>query len=243
MGPRATEYFVGELLGAIEADHRPTCDQDYPDVDARFACSMPDRSANLADDRLRGMLENGVRALVRGGCSHVVIPCVTAHAVLGARMAALENVLDVCAHAMRVCGGLQGKVAVICTDGTARGKPFGDSAGLVYVDGESGDAVMRAIYDELKGRGDWRAAHRTLSRIFTELREAGAERVLAGCSEVEMCFARCAPPPRELVMPLREAAWALSAAFGAWKAAAGRGADGPGSDLRTDGVAISASVS
>ena len=88
MGPQATHYFTDELLTAIEARHRPRRDQDYPSIFVRYACHIPDRTSALLTDRgpLVRAIAREAEILVELGCPKILMPCITAHALLDSEL-------------------------------------------------------------------------------------------------------------------------------------------------------------
>lgn len=77
MGPAASAEFYVRLTSQTPA----TCDQDHLQVVVWSDPTVPDRSTSLllGDDRPWPKLREGILGLKNAGCSHIVIPCNTAH--------------------------------------------------------------------------------------------------------------------------------------------------------------------
>jgi aspartate racemase len=77
MGPAASAEFYSRLTSQTPA----TCDQEHLQVIIWSDPTVPDRSTSLllGDDRPWFKLEAGIIGLKTAGCSHIVIPCNTAH--------------------------------------------------------------------------------------------------------------------------------------------------------------------
>lgn len=215
MGPRATHYFVGELLNAVERSARPSRDQDYPDLHVHYACSNPDRThAVLEDDpaRLRQILLGQLRSLVDNGCETIVVPCVSAHVVLDPIPDDLP-VLDLRRAIFEHLAGTapSGSVGLLGTRATNMSFRRGASAvapGMTVrlLQDDDEDVLMSVIYGELKGGAITQSTVDRLVSLCEVLRDAGATHVIAGCTEIEMCLAASRRCPRYVVFPLRVAA-------------------------------------
>lgn len=227
MGPRATHHFLGELLTAIEAESSPESDQDYPDVLVSYRCSMPDRTAALttgAASELAQRLREGVGKLHADGCQIIVVPCMTAHALLDAVREDYPSLLDV----PRLTGqNLVGKkVGVLSTRGSRLSgvtEFFGAGEPVITLEEQQEERLMNLIYSGLK------AASTSSSRPSDEivelgksLQDIGADVVVAGCTELEMALARNGAIPPGYILPLRQTARTIAKT---WCAEAG-GDDG-----------------
>jgi aspartate racemase len=219
MGPRATHYFVGELLTAIERAMSPKRDQDYPDMRIEYACSNPDRSEALVDGdaaHLRRLLLQQLQQLRDRGCTTLLIPCLSAHAVLDPIPADLP-LIDVrrATFDYLAAPARESKtVALLGTRATNASIRHGTSRVVppmhVHVlEGEAEDRLMSLIYHDLK-RGSGRESTVDMLIAFCErFRQSGATHVIAGCTEIEMCLAATHRCPPYVVFPLRLAAQQL----------------------------------
>jgi aspartate racemase len=208
MGPRATHYFVGEFLRAFEDLHKPRSDQGYPDFIVLYACSTVDRTAAIEDDpsALHELLETDIRFLCENGCDQIVLPCVSAHAVLGDLLSRYP-VVDVREVVTRhVAANRPGAVVgVLATRGSRKAGQLNQFAGgnpVVTLTPDRETRLMDVIYNDVKDAGGNASelADRLLEFAAT-LRREGADVVVAGCTEVEMVLAPGAPP--EVLLPLR----------------------------------------
>jgi aspartate racemase len=223
MGPRATHYFVEELLDACERLVRPACDQDYPDMHVHFACSNPDRTAAMVGGDAAGVrrtLLREVQQLVARGCDPIVVPCLSAHAVLDPvpESIPLLDLRRVTFEYLATRIGGSCSVGVLGTRGTSlsirRGalRPFSKMAVQVLSDSDE-ERLMSLIYRDVKTGAVSEATIDGLLRLCGRLRRAGATVVVAGCTEVEMCLASSRRTPPYVVFPLRLTARRLMAAY------------------------------
>ena len=212
MGPQATHYFTDELLTAIETRHRPRRDQDYPSIFVRYACHVPDRTSALLTDRgpLARAIAREAEILVELGCSQILMPCITAHALLDSELSGFPF-LDVRKIVATHIGNVFAKatVGILATRGArisgaaARLLPVTHTA--MFLQDRDEEKLMRFIYGEAKtwGRG---TDVSTLTDLANQLRQGGSDLIVAGCTEVEMCLARHATENDGFVFPLRTAA-------------------------------------
>jgi aspartate racemase len=215
MGPRATHYFVGEMLSACERALRPACDQDYPDILVHYACSNPDRTQALFDGDpadLRQILMDQLQHLAGRGCETIVVPCFSAHAVLDPIPERLP-VLDLrrtTFDSLREAGN-PGTVGLLGTRATNRAIRGGAWRGLArtavrVLQDRDEERLMSLIYGTLKTAVVSDATVDGLLSLGEVLRRAGATHVIAGCTEIEMCLAASGRCPPYVVCPLRVAA-------------------------------------
>jgi aspartate racemase len=209
MGPQATHYFVGELLNAVELQHRPRRDQDYPNIIVRYSCSLPDRTTALETDLepFAKVLTQEVESLLELGCPQIVVPCITAHAVIETRMSKwpVVNIPRVVAgHLQREKP--QARVGVLATRGAHLAgvtDKFSDNGqGVVTLEPSEEAELMSFIYQKLK---TWQGQKHFAGILeFVDLlRRRGCDVVVAGCTELEMCCVRCGTDRPDLIFPLR----------------------------------------
>lgn len=216
MGPRATHYFTGELLSAIERTTHPAKDQDYPHFVVDYACHVPDRTASLHDDRdgLVRAIKSEAAMLSGLGCELLVMPCMTAHAVLDSPEFRALPFLDL---RRLVANHLRSRppctsVGVLATRGarlagTTRAMVPAERDAIHLSASEEQD-LMSFIYEAAK---TWTQGQ-TITPVkvaIDRLRGRGCDMIVAGCTELEMCLARSAEPPPGVVFPLRLAAEAI----------------------------------
>ena len=212
MGPQATHYLTDELLTAIEARHRPQRDQDYPSMIVRYACHIPDRTAALLTDRgpLVKAIVREAQVLVELGCQQILMPCITAHALLESELAGFpfidirkvvaNHVANSWAHATV---GIMATRGARVSGAVARLLPATHKP--VLLEDRDEEKLMQFIYTEAKtcGRGRDISA---LTDLAKRLQQQGCQVIIAGCTEVEMCLARHATEEDGFVFPLRTVA-------------------------------------
>lgn len=221
MGPRATHYFTEELLSAIESQHHPKKDQDYPTFYVSYACHVPDRTSILTSNcqHLLDAVSREAQFLVETGCSKILMPCISAHALLDSGLSQFPF-LDVrkvtAAHvANRFPKAILG---VLATRGArlsgAIRKLLPSAQHSEFLNDQEEEMLMSFIYQNAKTwiRGKDISA---VKGLVGKLRQRGCDLIIAGCTEVEFCLARYAPQEHDLIFPLR-----ITAQFYAttWKA-------------------------
>jgi aspartate racemase len=212
MGPQATHYFTDELLTAIEARHRPRRDQDYPNIFVRYACHIPDRTSALLTDRgpLVRAITREAEILIELGCPTLLMTCITAHALLDAELAGFPflDVRKVVATHLANCFP-NATVGILATRGArisgAAAKMVPATHKAVSLEVPDEETLMNFIYREAKTWGGGKDIS-PLKDLAAKLRQRGADVIIAGCTELEMCLARYATEQEDFVFPLRTAA-------------------------------------
>jgi aspartate racemase len=218
MGPQATHYFTDELLTAIEARHRPRRDQDYPSIFVRYACHLPDRTSALLTDR-----EPLVRAIVREaeilvelGCSQILMPCITAHALLDSELSGFPFIDVRKVVATHIASSFaRATVGILATRGarlSGVNKLLPNAQKAVLLEDREEEKLMHFIYGEAKTAGGGKDIS-TLRDLANRLRQRGGDVIIAGCTEVEMCLARDVTEEDGFLFPLRTAARFFAAAW------------------------------
>jgi aspartate racemase len=203
MGPAATADFYTKLVQLTRA---PT-DQDHPRVVIWADPTVPDRSLaieGLGPDPTPWLL-HGARVLRDAGATLVAVPCNTAHLFV-APIAADVGLQVV--HMIEETGTYLGqhlpsvnRVGVLATTGTVRAGLYQDwlrRGGIdVLVPDEAvqADVVMPAIRAVKAGR-DGPAVNDALALAASRLLEAGADAVIAGCTEIPIGLPPHASPGR-----------------------------------------------
>jgi len=219
MGPQATHYFTGELLTAVEVRHHPQRDQDYPNIIARYACHIPDRTSALLTDRgpLARAIAREAQILVELGCPKIMMPCITAHALLDSELSGfpfLDIRQIVATHLANSFANAT--VGILATRGArvsgAVNKLLPATHKAVSLDDGEQEQLMNFIYREAKTWGGGKDVS-PLVNLANQLRQRGADVVIAGCTELEMCLARYATEQAGFVFPLRTAAQFFAATW------------------------------
>jgi aspartate racemase len=192
MGPQATADFLAKLVAATPVER----DQDHLRVHIDSNPKVPDRSEAIAG---RGCSPGPVLAamaagLERAGVDFLVMPCNTAHAFETEIRAAISVpfvsiVAEACAAGERAYPNAR-RFGLLATSGCIAARLHHDAfaqRGLTIVTLASADQErFMALLYRIK-RGDTSKAARAAMRGFgNALIDAGAEVVIAGCTEVPL---------------------------------------------------------
>lgn len=199
LGPMATALFMKMVVEMTDA----AVDQDHIEMIIYSCPQIPDRTSFIlglsGQDPAPGMIEIGER-LAAQGAELIAIPCITANYFyerLSSRIHA--GIIDIIDEIYRYlaerdirCAGL------MATSGTVESRLFqrvfeGHDCKLVLPSPERQQDVMHVIYQNVKANrpvemGRFLAASE-------ELREAGAEVVILGCTELSVVRENCQVGP------------------------------------------------
>ena len=204
MGPAATVAFLARVQALTPADG----DQDHIRILADINPQVPDR--NRQPDAAEQTLGQMAMRLRDAGAQVLAMPCNTAHAqAAGIRKVGLPFI-DMIAEttAAAIAGGAK-KIGVLATPGgealyTRSLQATG--ARIVRLTGADREAFMACIY--AVKRGDVGEAPRAeMRRLAAALVAAGAEAVIAGCTEVPLLLEAA-----DVSAPLVDSAEVLAAA-------------------------------
>lgn len=230
LGPHAHLMLEQHLLDAAPEVLGRALDreQDYPPWLLSSLPATPDRTACLLDGGA-SPVDALVRSLHRlqGRADFALIACNTAHAFLDAVRPRVEiPILDMVGLAVRTVAqrfGATARIGVLATSGTLQTELYPNAARRVapaggqvlrwcsLLDLAHGDArqaaVMAAIFG-LKAGDDPRLHRQVLLDAAEQLRDAGADAVVLGCTEISMALRPLTLDAStvELVDPLRLAA-------------------------------------
>jgi len=204
MGPAATVAFLARVQALTPAEG----DQDHIRVIMDLNPQVPDR--NRTPDLAEAVLGEMARRLKAAGAEVLAMPCNTAHAqAAGIRAAGLPFIDMVAASTAAVTEGGATRVGVLATPGgealysaslTAAG------AEVVLLTGEDRAAFMGLVYGVKRGEAG-PAARAAMQRLAGALVKAGADAILAGCTEVPLLLG-----PEDLIVPLTDSAEVLALA-------------------------------
>lgn len=203
MGPAATVAFLARVQALTPAQG----DQDHIRIIADINPQVPDR--NRAPDAAETTLGQMAMRLRDAGAQVLAMPCNTAHAqAAGIRKAGLP-LIDMIAETTEVAtsGGAK-KVGVLATPG---GEALytkalqGKGAKIVRLTGAAREGFMACVY--AVKRGDVGEGPRAeMRRLAATLVAAGAEVVIAGCTEVPLLL-----DTADVSVPLVDSAEVLAA--------------------------------
>jgi aspartate racemase len=184
MGPAATLDFLTKLQAFTPAGS----DQDHIRVLVDINPKVPDR--NLAGSGAGPVLAEMAGALAGAGADVLAIACNTAHAhadlIQRASGLPLIDMIETGASAARDLGAR--RVGVLGTKGALRlyrEYLAAQAMGLVSLDAERQEEFMATIY-RIKGGDLGPAVQREMAGYAADLVAAGAEAVIAGCTEAPL---------------------------------------------------------
>lgn len=204
MGPAATVAFLARVQALTPAEG----DADHIHVVMDLNPQVPDR--NTRPGEAEAELAAMALRLKSAGAEVLAMPCNTAHAQKAGIEAAGLPFLDMIAEtvgAARATGAR--RIGILATPGgEALYRRTLEAAGLepILLQGEAQDRFMACVY--AVKRGDTGTEQRAAMRHLGEgLIAAGAEAVIAGCTEVPLLLSAA-----DLTVPLVDSAEVLAAA-------------------------------
>ena len=204
MGPAATVAFLARVQALTPAEG----DQDHIRIIADINPQVPDR--NRAPDAAEAVLAGMALRLRVAGARVLAMPCNTAHAqAAGIRKAGLPFIDMIAETTAAATAGGARKIGVLATPGgealyTRSLQATGVK--IVRLGGADREAFMGCVY--AVKRGDVGEGPRAeMKRLAAALVTAGAEVVIAGCTEVPLLLS-----VHEVTVPLIDSAEVLAAA-------------------------------
>ena len=194
MGPEATLDQFGKIIRHTDA----ACDAEHIRVYIDCHTGIPDRTRAIlaGGESPVPYIAESAQKLAAMGADFLLLPCNTSHYYYD-EIAALSpvpvvNMIRTAAEALRQDGVR--RVGVLATDGTLRSGVYQKELAACGIEaicpeGADQEAVMRLIYDGIKANQptfDTLPVERTLAH----LRDAGAERLVLGCTELPVAVAR-----------------------------------------------------
>ena len=193
MGPDATVDFFAKLVAAIGAER----DQDHLRIVIDNDPTVPDRTAAVHGHgpspapHLAAM----ARGLIAQGAEVLVMPCNGAHAFRSGVLEAAGDVpfldlIETTVAATRARLPQVAAVGLLATDGTLAARLYDDgyaAAGVRALAPTPDDQalVMEAVYAVKRGRAD-AATAATVHAVAERLAAAGAEAIVAACTEIPL---------------------------------------------------------
>lgn len=190
MGPLATADLYRKIVLFTDA----ACDRDHIRVYIDSNVNIPDRTDAIlhgGQDPVPEMLD-ALRNLEACGADCIIMPCNTAHFFLPRlREATNLPILSMLEAASIACSArFPGKTAaVLATDGTIQSGVYDralEQSGVPYLhpDPEQQKTVMHLIYDVVKASRPIAPESETWSKLLSDLRKAGADFFILGCTEL-----------------------------------------------------------
>lgn len=184
MGPAATLEFLAKLQAYTPAER----DQDHIRVLVDINPKVPDR--NVPGSGAGPVLAEMAGALAGAGADVLAIACNTAHAhadlIQRACGLPLIDLIETGARAARETGAM--RAGVLGTRGALklyREYLAAQAMGLVTLDSERQEAFMQVLY-KIKAGDTGKEVQREMKTLADALVKAGAECVIAGCTEVPL---------------------------------------------------------
>lgn len=195
LGPIATAHFMELIIRMTEAQ----TDQEHLDMIIYNRPSIPDRTSYILDQSKPNPLPEMIRVgntLARQGAKLIAIPCMTAHYFHRELTRYIEAPIVHAIHETAVHLKKHGitTAGIMATDGTIRSKLFQqelEKHGITpVIPGEEGQkCVMSVIYDDIKANRP--AGMDKFDLAARDLREAGAQAIILGCTELSLVKRDC----------------------------------------------------
>jgi len=189
MGPEATADLFLKIIKATPSKK----DQDHLHIIVDCNPQIPDRTAAILSggEDPAPLLTATARNLEKSGAQFIVIPCNTAHYFHGqiseaVSIPVLHMMKETTQELSRM--GVR-KAGLLASTGTIKSGLYHEALsaagiGVLVPEGESQEEVMGAIYGVKSGEFTQSAAR--VLRIAEELIAAGADAVIAGCTEIPL---------------------------------------------------------
>ncbi len=192
VGPLATIYFADLVIKMTEAKS----DQEHIPMVILNHASIPDRTAYILDRTKPNpvpVMAADAKQLQNDGCDFIVIPCNTAHfffdEIQKSVKVPLINILEeTVAYAQKTVPNLK-TIGILATEGTIASGAYQNviqSHGLEYriPSAEDQESLMDIIYNQVKAGEKVDICE--FLRIVGELKKAGSDAVILGCTELSI---------------------------------------------------------
>ena len=202
MGPAATLAFLARVQALTPAE----ADQDHVRVVMDMNPQVPDR--NRTPELAEAVLGEMALRLKTAGAEVLAMPCNTAHAqAAGIRAAGLPFIDMIAETTAAVVATGARRVGVLATPGgeALYAGALGDAGvEVVLLQGEDRAAFMALVYGVKRGEVG-AGARAEMARLAGALIAAGAEGLVAGCTEVPLLLS-----PADTPAPLTDSAEVLA---------------------------------
>jgi aspartate racemase len=193
MGPAASAEFVNRLIAQTPAD----CDQDHVPFVLWNNPQIPDRSTSMrnGDNRPLPFLLEAIQVLKNAGCSHIVIPCNSAHFWYDDLIkmgVPITHIVDSVASELRNLNLDNQTIGVMGTQGTIE---FGiyqnrltqQGWNCIVPDQYEMDTYVQPAIDLIKA-GKIQESQHLLVTVIQNLIDRGAKAVVLGCTELPLAI-------------------------------------------------------
>lgn len=214
MGPEATVDLFRRILRATPA----RCDQEHLHLLIDNDPSVPDRTEAIVTGQEARVVEKltvMARRLEAAGADLLIVPCNTAHYFLREVSAAVSvpfiDMIDETVAAVQRCRPAVHCVGLLATTGTLRTRLYHDRCARVRIevlqpDDRLQESVMTSVH-AIKADGADTSAGETLQEAAATLIAAGAQGIIAGCTEVPLALT-----PADVTVPFIDATQELAEA-------------------------------
>ena len=195
MGPESTADLFLRIIRATSAER----DQDHLRILIDNNPKVPDRTEAILSGNTQPVVDALIemaQGLERAGAEVLAMPCNTAHYFLpevrkAVRVPILDIIAEVCSE---VALAHAAQAGLLATTGTIRTGLYSDRLKTQGVEtlcpeGERQEEAMRAI-KEVKRAGVTPLARNTTYQLADELRERGADALVAGCTEFSLVLSQ-----------------------------------------------------
>ena len=191
MGPAASAEFMTRLTAHTVA----SCDQDHIPTILWSDPRVPDRSSSIrnGDNLPLPWLEHGVRGLQSAGCTHIVMPCNTAHfwyndlVKLGTP---ITHIVDSVADELRRIEVINTRIGILGTQATVEMGLYTnhlDALGWQCI-GASRHYMDNFVQPAIKliKSNNIDSAHELLMYAINDLINSGVDAIVLGCTEIPL---------------------------------------------------------
>lgn len=217
MGPAATLDFMAKVYAADSAP----IEQDRVRLIVDCNPSVPDRNAATRGDGTSPgpVLAAMAKGLVAAGADVLVIACNTAHAwqaeIAAAAGIPVLSMIDAACDALASASPGARRIGLLagqgCLDVGVYQSAFTERGWTAVLPGADAQAAfMDALY-RVKGGAMGAAERAAFAACASDVASAGAEAIVAGCTEVPLLLG-----PADAPVPLFDATWALAEKAVAW---------------------------
>jgi len=206
MGPEATLECYESII-----DHTPArTDQEHLHIIVDNNSGIPDRTKAILSDGEDPLplLISSAKRLETAGADFLVIPCNTAHYFIDSIREVIDIPLLNMIRATLEDLPRDSRAGLLATTGTIETGIYENYARrgieMIYPEREYQRMVMNAIYGEKGIKAGYKSSElkESLINVTNHLRERGASRIIAGCTEIRLVLDYSDLPDIELLKPI-----------------------------------------